>query len=185
MVRHSAATSLREFGRQADGPVPVLTQALAEDPDEMVRCRAADALCTILPRHRTTPETAAALASALGDRSAYVRIMAADGLCRLGDDPAAVPVLADALSDGNPNVRAFSLEALGRIGPRARPAALAISEAARRQSAVKQMGFADVLRRVGAEDEARSLLRELTENEDEWLRESARQALNVTDDSDP
>jgi hypothetical protein len=73
-----------------------------------------------------------ALAEALGDSSAQVRLQAARALARIGPDAAAaVPALTSALSDLDPLVRQNAARALGQIGPAAHDAVPSLMQALR------------------------------------------------------
>ena len=72
---------------------------------------------------------AGALEKALADPSVEVRIVAAEALCRIDRESAALPVLTDALTDESWWVRLEAANVLDRVGEKARPALGAIRKA--------------------------------------------------------
>ena len=71
-----------------------------------------------------------ALKSSLEDPSPIVRIAAAEALCNLGHVDDMLPVLTDGLKHATPYVRLRAINALDRLGQKARPALPAIRAAA-------------------------------------------------------
>src|SRR6185437_9477336 len=66
--------------------------------------------------------SAAALVKALDDPAPWVRVAAADALCRRGDLEKGLPTLIEAMKDRNEWVRLQAINVLDRLGDRARPA---------------------------------------------------------------
>ena len=64
---------------------------------------------------------AEALHRALRDRYPEVRIAAAQALCKIGHEDAALPVLASYLTDKRLFLRVAAANVVDRIGPKARP----------------------------------------------------------------
>jgi hypothetical protein len=96
--------------RQDDGAVAELSRILAQDPDPVVRGRAALALSR--PRDaRATP----ALTAALGDQHSSVRIQAVYGLRRVEGEAAAEALGRVLLSDPDPSVRRVAASALASL----------------------------------------------------------------------
>lgn len=113
----------------ATEPVPALLKLLA-DPDSAVRWWGATGLGV---RGQGHAEAETALTAALRDRSANVRVAAADALRRLGQREGVLPVLTAALRDDNPWVRHAAALALDEMGTAAAPAKAAL-QAARKDS---------------------------------------------------
>lgn len=97
---------------------------LIEDPDAAVRWWGATGLG--LTGGKKAEE---ALTKSLKDKSAVVRVAAADGLRRLGKIDAALPVLIEALADVNPWVRHEAALAIDELGKKAAPAKEALTKA--------------------------------------------------------
>jgi uncharacterized sulfatase len=99
---------------------------LAADEDSAVRWWGVTGLGVRGGKSRAAEET---LMKALKDRSAVVRVAAADALRRLGKHEVALPVLAEALEDGNPWVRHEAALGLDEMGPKAAKAKEALKKA--------------------------------------------------------
>ena len=95
-----------------------LAQLLA-DSDSAVRYWAAVGLLAIGSEAKASE---ALLLKALADPSPSVRIAAAEALCAIGQEAKALPVLIAALHHEDGWVRFQAAVALGKIGPKARPA---------------------------------------------------------------
>jgi HEAT repeat protein len=117
-VRVEAARALGKIGVGAEPACRVLAAVLsARDGGDLLRGEAAWALARVAPE---APDTAAALHAAAADRSGLVGVSAAAALGSIGDVGNAVPALAARLSD--PAGRDAAVQALYRIGPKARQA---------------------------------------------------------------
>jgi len=110
----------------APANLPKLTALLKAD-DPAVRWWGAVGLVAL--GEKAAP-AAGALLAALDDRAPNVRIAAADALCNLGRHDKAIPVLAAGLGDPTAFIRLRAMNALDRIGEKARPALPAIRKAA-------------------------------------------------------
>ncbi|MFH1924461.1 MAG: ankyrin repeat domain-containing protein [Planctomycetota bacterium] len=121
-VRLRTVFTLGEIGPPA---VSLLAEALG-DPEHGVRCLAADALVGIGPKGKPA---AAAVRKALADENSLVRIHAARALWAIERDPAAVGRLVDCLRAKDPAVRLMAAVALKAVGPAAKVASDALSEA--------------------------------------------------------
>lgn len=123
-VRRTALTALAEMPpRDAADSIPTL-MALSQDPDKLVRCRAALAMAHITSEIRiplpvaslTTPE----MTKMLKDDDPVIRRTAAKALGRFGPAASknlAVPALQEALKDADEETRQAAEEALQLIGP--------------------------------------------------------------------
>jgi HEAT repeat protein len=132
-VRAAAAAALEKQGAAARTAGPPLLARLA-DPDENVRLRAADALVSIGP----SPEWLAPLQTLLAHEAGSVRAAAARVVAAMGPAAAdAVDSLVAALEPPDEAVAAEVAQALGRIGPLARPGAPALVVIAARPGAAR------------------------------------------------
>jgi len=100
---------------------------LFRDEDSAVRFWAVIGLTNAAAREKPAVD---ALRKALNDPSVEVRIVAAEALCRIDQEQAALPVLLDALTHESQWVRLQAANSLDRIGNKARPAIRAIRKAA-------------------------------------------------------
>ena len=97
------------------------------DDEPTVRWWAATGLTMLKQKARPAKS---ALESALHDTSPVVRIAAAEALCNLGQVETILPVLIEGLAHTTPYVRLRAMNALDRLGDKARPALAAIPAAA-------------------------------------------------------
>src|SRR5262249_33780274 len=97
---------------------PALVKLL-KDLDPAVRWWGATGLGAL---GRAGSSTAGALQAVLRDEAPWVRVAAADALCRMGQHEPALPVLIKSVQDENEFVRLAAVQALDRIGDRAKPA---------------------------------------------------------------
>jgi HEAT repeat protein len=97
--------------------LPKLVERLT-DADVTVRFWAANGLTNLGTQAAPASK---ALLRALKDPSPEVRIAAAQALCRMGREQAALPVLASYLTDKRLLVRVAAANVVDRIGARARP----------------------------------------------------------------
>ncbi len=117
-VRVEAARALGKIGEGAEPACQTLAAVLsARNGGDTLRGEVAWALVRVAPN---ASATAAALNAAAGDRSGHVGVCAAAALGSIGDVSNAVPALAARLSDRG--VREAAVQALYRIGPKARQA---------------------------------------------------------------
>ncbi len=141
-ARRAAAKALAEAGGDARAAAPALLKAL-KDRDMFVRRFAAQALGEIgaEPR-RIVP----GLKKALDDPRKEVQEAAAVALGKMGKE--AVASLAAVVKDGSrePEVRRKAVEALGTIGPDARPAVGALIDALKGAGGGKKMANAGDIR---------------------------------------
>jgi uncharacterized sulfatase len=100
---------------------------LFRDDDSAVRFWGVIGLTNAAAREKPAVD---ALRKALNDPSVEVRIVAAEALCRIDQEQAALPVLLDALTHESQWVRLQAANSLDRIGDKARPAISAIRKAA-------------------------------------------------------
>ena len=122
-----STVTLSDRGPQA---APEL-QRRCGDEDAAVRFWAVTGLTNIAARDQATVD---ALRKALEDPAVEVRIAAAEALCRIDQEATAVPVLIAALAHDSEWVRLEAINALDRIGAKARPAFAEIKRAAEDQS---------------------------------------------------
>jgi HEAT repeat protein len=117
-VRVEAARALGKIGTGAESACQALAAVLrARGSGDTLRGEVAWALVRVAPNNSAT---AAALHTATADRSGHVGVCAAAALGSIGDVGNAVPALAARLRD--PGVRDAAVQALYRIGPKARQA---------------------------------------------------------------
>lgn len=90
---------------------------LAEDPDPAVRYWAITGIGA-LPE--VSPPGRESLEKHLNDKAGFVKVAAADALCRAGMNDQAIPVLGDCLADKNEWVRLKAINVLDRLGAKAR-----------------------------------------------------------------
>ena len=110
--------------------LPELEKALA-DSDSAVRYWGAVGMVAL--RAEAAP-AAAALRKAAGDENVSVRIAAAEALCHIGEESAALPVLIRAVEDDDARVALLAAISLQHIGEKARPALPALRRAAASKS---------------------------------------------------
>jgi len=103
--------------------------ALLTDDDAAVRYWGAVGLAAIAGDQAARASAAASVATAAGDAAPWVRVAAADALCRLGQVEKGLPTLIAAMQDKNEWVRLQAVNALDRLDQDARPA-LAVLQAA-------------------------------------------------------
>ena len=98
-VRESAAAGLAGHGPDARAAIPHLLKRV-NDPDRGARASAVGALGFIAkPGDSSNAEVVPALVLALADADIDVRLMAADGLVKLGEATSIAPVLIDAKAE--------------------------------------------------------------------------------------
>jgi uncharacterized sulfatase len=104
---------------------------LLDDPDAAVRYWGASGLGALAGERRPAPPEAAVAAAsrALEDRAPWVRVAAADALCRLGQPEKALPVLLASMKEPNEWVRLQAINVLDRLDESARPAVAAFKTA--------------------------------------------------------
>ena len=123
--------------RRDDGAVAELSRILAQDPDPVVRTRAAQALSR--PGDgRATP----ALTAALGDQHPSVRIQAVHGLQRVERERAAEVLGRVLLSDPDPSVRRVAASTLASLRDAAAGSALGTAMSADGDASVRQAAAA-------------------------------------------
>jgi hypothetical protein len=133
-ARAARLASVGRLGqRQDDGAVAELSRILAQDPDPVVRTRAARAHSR--PQDaRATP----ALTAALGDQHPSVRIQAVHGLRRVEGERAAEALGRVLRSDPDPSVRRVAAGALGWLRDAAAGSALGTAMSADGDASVRQ-----------------------------------------------
>jgi uncharacterized sulfatase len=99
---------------------------LLRDSDPAVRWWAATGLGAL---GRDGQAFKGSLDAALGDKTDWVRVAAADALARMGRASEAIGPLSEALASPNPWTRLHAAEALDRLGPEARSARVALERA--------------------------------------------------------
>jgi uncharacterized sulfatase len=112
--------------RMEQGCLPELVRLL-EHEDAAVRYWGAIGL-VVLGREAAPAQDA--LVRATKDSAPSVRVAAAESLCQINQLEAGLPVFVESLSHRTPFVRLQAMNALDRLGPRARPALDAIEHAA-------------------------------------------------------
>jgi HEAT repeat protein len=142
-VRAKAAEMLGHLPDEAAAIAPVLKAALENDKDEEVRWAATRALSRF-----KTDDAVAPLLTALKDSDPIVRGRAAQGLAKLGKP--AVPGIRGVLKDGDRDVKASALGALGRIGADAREAVPDLQTLLKGEDALLQKLAGDAIRKIDA-----------------------------------
>jgi hypothetical protein len=137
-VRAARLASVGRLGqRQDDGAVAELSRILAQDPDPVVRTRAALALSR--PRDtRASP----ALTAALDDQHPSVRIQAVHGLRRVEGERAAEALGRVLRSDPDPSVRRVAARDLASLRDAAAGSALGTAMSADGDASVRQAAAA-------------------------------------------
>jgi HEAT repeat protein len=123
--------------RRDDGAVAELSGILAEDPDPVVRTRAALALS-----RPGDPRATPALTAALGDRHPSVRIQAVRGLRRVESERAAEALGRVLRSDADPSVRRAAVSVLASLRDAAAGSALGAAMSADSDASVRQAAAA-------------------------------------------
>jgi HEAT repeat protein len=121
--RQGAVWAYTEMGADA---VPFLAEALNDQ--QLTNCRlwAAYALRKIGPDAKAAEPQ---LELALKDDVSYVRVEAAGALWAISEHKAAIPALIELLKNEDAGVRYMAAESLERIGPKAKEAVPALTEA--------------------------------------------------------
>jgi HEAT repeat protein len=125
--------------------IPRLIQVLKAG-DENSRANAAEALGSLGADGKSALP---ALLSALGDEGERVRQNALRAIIAIGPDATATQPLTNSLKDSDNLVRALSANALGQIGPSARPSIPALREALQDRDENVQKEAADALKAIG------------------------------------
>lgn len=144
-VRFEAVRALGKIGTGAQSASRALAAVLSDlKADDRLRGEAAWALARTDPLN---PETAAALATAVGDRSGHVGVCAAEALWKVSaqGDRAAL-ALAARLRD--PAVRDQAVQALYRIGPHAKAAVPVLLAAAKEKDRLFHEAVVMALRKI-------------------------------------
>lgn len=159
MARHGDETfpidrifSAAVLSGQGPEAVPEMLR-LFDDEDSAVRFWAVIGLTGAAARDEPT---VGALRKALNAPSVEVRIVAAEALCRIDREEAALPVLLDAMTHKSEWVRLQAANSLDRIGEKARPAIDTIRKAAEdpsRENMFIRWVMAHTLRQLVQEDD--------------------------------
>ncbi|MBI4326924.1 MAG: HEAT repeat domain-containing protein [Chloroflexi bacterium] len=181
---HGAADQLQAMGPEAREAGPALLEALRrENEDSFFLARA---LLAIDPQQG--PAIVPEMIKYLRDRNAVNRHGAADVLAKIGPGAeAAIPVLTAGLTERKPLVRQRCADALFKIGLRneatKRLALQVLMDGLRVKHEVAYRRFAaQYLGEIGPQaKEAASSLLEVSQEEDEELRKSAKEALKKID----
>jgi uncharacterized sulfatase len=122
-----------DLANQRDPALISRLGALLRDGDAAVRYWGATGLGSIAADHdeATRGSAAASVSAAARDAAPWVRVAAADALCRLGQVEKGLPVLIAAMEDENEWVRLQAINALDRLDQEARPALAALQAALR------------------------------------------------------
>jgi hypothetical protein len=137
-ARAARLASVTRLGqRRDDGAVSELSRLLAQDPDPVVRVRAALALS-----RPGNPRATPALTAALGDQHPSVRIQAVHGLRRVESERAVEALGRVLLSDPDPSVRRAAAGALGSLRDAAAGSALGTAMSADGDASVRQAAAA-------------------------------------------
>lgn len=145
LVRTEAARALGKIGEGAVAASRALAAVLADAGcGDTLRGEAAWALARVDP---TSRGTAAALLAAADDRSGHVGVCAAEALWKVSGEPdRSVQALAARLAD--PGVRGAAVQALYRIGPKAKAAVSALLAAAKTKDRLFRESVVMALRKI-------------------------------------
>jgi HEAT repeat protein len=135
-----------EWSNPSKEDLPRMTQALKEG-DENRRALAAEAMGRLGADGKAALP---ALLLALRDEGELVRQNALQSIIAIGPDGTATQPLTDSLKDSDALVRVLSANALGRLGPLARPALPALREALKDRDENVQQAAADALKVISA-----------------------------------
>ncbi len=139
LVQENAILSLSKFGPESKDAVPALARTLLEATTggyaDLIARDAAEALGKIGP---DAAPAIPALVEAIKRGSIFsdaieaddvdlVRTYASKALAKIG--PAALPALSELLTDDNPNIRYWTVKALGQMGAESKPALPCLVEA--------------------------------------------------------
>jgi HEAT repeat protein len=146
-TRIEAARALGKIGEKANAAAKALVTILKGTGGEMLRGEAARALARVDP---TTPATVTALKAAITDKSGHVGVCAAESLWKVSSEPdQAVPALAGRLNDAN--ARDGAVQALYRIGPKAKAAVPALVHAAKTKDRLFKESIVMALKKIDPE----------------------------------
>jgi HEAT repeat protein len=164
---------LGDIGPEAKSAIPALLEFLQGPDDDAV-----EGATAALPK--IGPAAIPALAELLRDKKAGARLVAAQALLRLGDQPrkTAIPVLIELLRDKEATIRIRAAWTLDDIRPEATAAIPALIQLLQDQDEEAQMAAVWTLRGMGpAAREAIPALTEFHRNGPTVLRGDAAEAL--------
>jgi uncharacterized sulfatase len=118
-----------DLANRRDAALISRLRALLADEDAAIRYWGTVGLGSIAGDQTARMSATASVATAAGDSAPWVRVAAADALCRLGQVEKGLPTLIAAMQDKNEWVRLQAVNALDRLDQDARPA-LAVLQAA-------------------------------------------------------
>lgn len=149
--RAAVNARLAEAEKLLDGileALPKLKQNLAKEKELRVRLAALYVLETL---GESAEKAVDEVALASKDKNGFVRWGAVRVLNNMAprQDDKAVPALAERLTDGNKTVRLAAVQALGRYGPQAKPAAKPLSEAIGDSEAHVRLAAINALAAIG------------------------------------
>jgi HEAT repeat protein len=184
-VRQTSASNLGGLGPEGEAAVPALVGAL-KDVHPWVREAAINALGQILVKSPGRRGLAVpSLVAMLKDSQFHVRMAAAFNLARMDQGEAALPTLIEALSREDLMMRAYAIWAIGRIGPKGRPAVPALLAVASDCAPdpnpfmrLRGVEAAGVLASFGETAAARRMLAEASKDPDPMVRKEAGRVLN-------
>jgi HEAT repeat protein len=173
-VRESAAAGLAGLGADANAAIPHLLKRV-NDPDRGARASAVGAL-GFIAKPDSKVQVVPALILALDDADFDVRLMAADGLVKLGEIAPVARVLIDAMAEPNYGSRAKLI--LGKIGSNTQilipqfSAAVSDLDPRRREAALQ------FLIDYGGPETAKLALRRASGDKDESIRQWAASTMD-------
>jgi len=183
-VRQTSASSLGSLGPKGEAVVPALAGAL-KDGHPWVREAAARSLGDILEKAPGRRGLAVpALVAVLKDGRFDVRMAAAFALAQINEGEAALPVLIEALSRQDQMTRSSAIWAIGKAGPKGRPAVPALRATAAACAndrdpymRLRRVEAAQVLFALGETTDARRMILEASNDPNPIIREAADRAL--------
>lgn len=146
-TRIEAARALGKIGEKANTAAKALATILKGNNGEMLRGEAARSLARVDP---TSPTTLSALKAAVDDKSGHVGVCAAESLWKVSSEAdRAVPALAARLHE--PSARDGAVQALYRIGPKAKAAVPALLQAAKTKDRLFKESVVMALKKIDPE----------------------------------
>jgi HEAT repeat protein len=174
-VRESAGAGLAGHGADARAAIPHLLKRV-NDPDRGARASIIGALGFIAkPGDSSNAEVVPALVLALADPDIDVRLMAADGLVKLGEAASIAPVLIDAKAEPGYQTRATLI--LGRMGSKSQILIPGLSSALSDPAPRRREAALALLIDYGSPEVVKSSLRRALMDKDETIRQWAISAM--------
>jgi HEAT repeat protein len=173
-LRARAAEALGRLGIRRND-VSVALSAALNDPSVKVRCSAAESLSMLDPQNKNGVVAMIQLAKSKDESDATEAVRALGNMKSRVQET--VPVLREVL-ERRKNLDTAAIDALGRIGPAAKPSLCLIRNYLKSPSPRMRLIAATAFWKIdGNANTAVSVLVELLGDKDEWVRERAAEAL--------